>query len=102
MEVSLHVRSPEETHATLHEAFLWETSAKLRPYLDTVGPRLEALQVTRLCFGTEFCENLLPEPEALRAVRAACQRPFTLLTPYTGDRGLAKIKALFPELLKGD
>ncbi len=49
---------------------------------------------TRFAYGTEFCENLLPAPESLRAiVREA--GPLTFLTPYVSDRGIAALRNLF-------
>ncbi|MDX2180057.1 MAG: hypothetical protein SFV18_10740 [Bryobacteraceae bacterium] len=100
MEVSLQVRDAAECRATLAEAFAWERSAKLRPYLDSIAPRLTHLPVSRIASGTEFCEHLIPH--SIRAIRDACDKPFTLLTPYVGDRGLEKLRCLFAELRDGD
>jgi len=100
MEVSLHVRDAAECHATVAEAFAWERSEKLRPYLDSIASCFSALSVSRIAAGTEFCEHLIPR--SIRRIREACGKPFTLLTPYVGDRGLAKLKTLFGELRAGD
>jgi hypothetical protein len=102
MEVTLHIGTPAEANATLAEALTWESSAKLRPLLDALAPLFEGLEPTRSSYGAEFCEHLLPTPEALSAVRQACRRPFTFLTPYVGDQGLQKLKHLLPHLLPGD
>lgn len=102
MDVMLHVGSPAEANASLAEALGWEQSAKLRPLFDVLAPLFDGLGVTRTSYGAEFCEHLLPSPEALRAVREACARPFTFLTPYVGDAGLAKLRALLPLLRPGD
>jgi hypothetical protein len=100
MEVSLQVRDAAECRATLAQAFSWERSAKLRPYLDLIAARFSALPVTRIAAGTEFCEHLIPA--SIRAIRDACDKPFTLLTPYVGDRGLERLRCLFAELHEGD
>lgn len=102
MEVTLQVGCAGEANASLAEALGWETSGKLRPLLDALAPLLQDLEPSRTSYGAEFCEHLLPSPEALRAVRAACSRPFTFLNPYVGDAGLAKLRALFPLLRAGD
>jgi hypothetical protein len=52
---------------------------------------------TRIAYGTEFCENLLPSEESLRAV-VASGRPLTFLTPYAGDEGIAQLRRLLPLL----
>jgi hypothetical protein len=98
MEVALHVRDASEVRATLAEAFTWESSAKLRPFLDDVAAQVGELVITRILYGTEFCEHLIPST----TIRTACDLPFTLLTPYVGDRGLARLRPLFAELRDGD
>jgi hypothetical protein len=102
MEVTLQVGNPAEANASMAEALDWERSAKLRPLWEPLAPLLDGLAVGRSSYGAEFCEHLLPAPAALRAVREACARPFTLLTPYVGDAGLAKVRALLPLLHPGD
>ncbi len=100
MEVALHIRDSAECIATLGEAFRWETSEKLRPWLTGVAAQVGDLPVDRYLYGTEFCEHLIPG--SLANVRAACPKPFTLLTPYVSDRGLAKLLPLFASLRPGD
>lgn len=102
MDVTLHVGSAEEANASLAEALGWEGSTKLRPLFNALAPLLAGLEPTRTSYGAEFCEHLLPLPEALRQVREACTRPFTFLTPYVGDVGLSKLRLLLPLLCAGD
>lgn len=55
----------------------------------------------RVYFGHEFCQRRLPEPgEARRALDVADARslPFTLVTPFVTDPGLARVRALLEEL----
>src|ERR1041385_645574 len=84
MEWSLHIGAPAELD---HETAL----------PDELAQRFGPAQFTRIAYGTEFCENLLPSPEALRNVVAA-GRPLTFLTPYVGDEGIAQLRRLLPEL----
>lgn len=55
------------------------------------------VRFTRIAYGTEFCENLIPSRDSLRAV-VASGRQLTFLTPYAGDEGIAAIRSLLPEL----
>ncbi|MBM3724167.1 MAG: hypothetical protein FJW40_01900 [Acidobacteria bacterium] len=55
---------------------------------------------SRRYVGNEFCEHLIPSPDALR--RALDDRlPLTLLTPYVSDRGVARLASLFAILPPG-
>jgi hypothetical protein len=54
-------------------------------------------QFTRIAYGTEFCENLLPTVDALRDIVAG-GRPLTFLTPYVSDKGIAQLRRLLPLL----
>lgn len=61
-------------------------------------------QVGRLQFGSEFCETLLPNPGQLRQVAAAAGLTgvaLTLVTPIMSDAGIARLKALLPQLHPG-
>lgn len=50
---------------------------------------------SRLYFGTEFCQRLLPTPDELDTVLdAAKQLDFTLVTPYVTDAGLERVQRL--------
>lgn len=56
-----------------------------------------AADVSRVYYGHEFCERLLPSRRELaRAVDLAGQRgvAFTLLTPYVTERGLERVRRL--------
>lgn len=81
MEWSLHIRAPQDLD---HPPVL---SADLARHFGEAN-------FTRFAYGTEFCENLLPPPEALKAVLEACA-PLTFLTPYVSDRGIAALRNLF-------
>ena len=100
MEWAVHIRAPEDLNRPWTQ---WESSQKLRPWLEPLWSRLGEIVPSRFSFGTEFCENLLPSPDALRDLRRALSgRDFTLLTPYAGNAGLARIRALLNELPPGD
>jgi len=50
---------------------------------------------SRLYFGNEFCQRLLPNPQELEAVLdAASHLDFTLVTSYVTDDGLDRVKDL--------
>jgi hypothetical protein len=100
MEWCVHVAGPADLNGALNleHSALFESSTRI----PRVAPLLTALfgnvTFTRCAFGTEFCENLLPEPEALEATVARARDrglAFTLLTPYVSDRGIARLKRLF-------
>src|SRR5260370_35520538 len=84
MEWSLHIATPEDL---TREASLPDDLAAI----------FGDVRFTRIAYGTEFCENLIPSRESLRAV-VDSTRPLTFLTPYAGDEGIAQIRALLPEL----
>lgn len=52
----------------------------------------------RVYFGDEFCDRLIPSEKELKAVMTATEKrglPFTLVTPYVTEAGLAKLEKLF-------
>ena len=52
---------------------------------------------TRLYFGMEFCERLLPSPSQLKKALDFTQKNhlnFTLVTPYVTESGLNKVEKL--------
>jgi hypothetical protein len=56
---------------------------------------------SRLYFGCEFCERLIPTPEELRHALDLCEEKnleLTLLTPYVTDHGLKRLGLLFEML----
>jgi hypothetical protein len=62
---------------------------------DTILSSFERVDFSRLYFGTEFCERLIPrESDVRRAcdVAAARHLAFSYLTPYVTDRGLARMR----------
>ncbi len=53
--------------------------------------------VTRLQFGSEFCENLLPSPAQLRKMLALAEAhglAFSLVTPICSDRSIKRLRKL--------
>jgi len=58
---------------------------------------------TRLYFGMEFCERLLPSPSQLgKALNCAADNnlDFTLVTPYVTEKGLRQVEKLITILCK--
>lgn len=109
MEWSVHIRSAADLNGdlSLDRLAALETSPRMEPYA-ALAARLAretgGVRFTRCAFGTEFCENLLPDRTALEVTRrAALDRglQFTLLTPYVSDAGIAKLRELF-RVLDGD
>ncbi len=60
--------------------------------------RAKRAPFSRIYYGTEFCEHLIPGPERLRrilgAVRGLGSLEVSLLTPYVTDRGLERLRPL--------
>lgn len=53
---------------------------------------------TRVYYGAEFCQNLIPTTKELGSVLDLCERrklDLTLLTPFVTDAGLDKLEPLF-------
>ena len=88
MEWSLHIAGANDLD---HDPELPADLAR------TFGPA----KFTRVAYGTEFCEHLLPSADALRAVVAG-GRPLTFLTPYVSDQGIAQLRRLLPLLDKSE
>jgi hypothetical protein len=87
MEWSLHIRGADDLRDP--------------PALpDDLSRHFGEAKFTRFAYGTEFCENLLPSPDALRAVLG--EIPVTFLTPYVSDRGIAALRQLFAILPEGE
>ncbi|MBN2484050.1 MAG: hypothetical protein JXD21_07620 [Candidatus Omnitrophica bacterium] len=56
---------------------------------------------TRIYFGNEFCEHLIPSWEIIKEVLDTChgsQRAFTLVTPMVTDKGISTLYSLFERL----
>jgi hypothetical protein len=74
-----------------------------RPEPATLAELRHGAAFTGYAYGTEFCENLLPDADTLRRVREAVgQRGFTFLTPYVGDAALQRLRTLLNMLRDGD
>ena len=59
---------------------------------------------SRVYFGNEFCQHLIPSRDSLARIYSAAQRKglaFTLLTPYVTDEGIERLKPLFDFLADG-
>jgi hypothetical protein len=84
MEWSLHIATPEDL---TRDASLPDELAAI----------FGNARFTRIAYGTEFCEHLLPSHDSVRAV-VTVGRPLTFLTPYAGNEGIVQIRALLPEL----
>jgi len=102
MEVALHIREAAEAGPSkkIGDAAGWERSPKLASWLNAVVTRFASMPVNRYYFGTEFCENLLPSRESVRAL-ASTGLPMTLLTPYVSNSGLRELRELFQLLPLG-
>ncbi|MFZ5643831.1 MAG: hypothetical protein ACOY46_09605 [Bacillota bacterium] len=56
------------------------------------------IQFTRLYFGQEFCEKLIPAAEDITGALEWCSKhnmEFTLVTPYVTEEGIKKLTPLF-------
>ena len=106
MELSVHVRAASDLDGelTLNRLARLDHSSRLAPAVTTAASILNGSALTHCAFGTEFCENLLPTPEALQLARAAARARglrFTFLTPYVSNAGLRRVRELF-HLLQDD
>ncbi len=58
---------------------------------------------SRIYFGCEFCEKLIPSPEEVERALDFCRERnlgFSLVTPYCTDKGISKLKEIFTILSK--
>ena len=107
MEWSLHIGGAGdlEDDLSLDRLAAFERGATIRPVV-TLAARLIAdhfgdINFTRIAFGNEFCEHLIPSINAFESALDAARSgglAFTFLTPYVSDKGVAALRALF-ELL---
>jgi len=66
-----------------------------------VASHLSGRPFTRLYFGQEFCEHLLPTLQELESALAFARQQgmaFTLVTPYVTDEGIEKVRQLLSYL----
>ncbi len=59
---------------------------------------------SRVYFGSETCERLMPMPDELKQAKSFCAQnnlAFSLVTPFCTDAGIAKLKHLLP-ILSGE
>lgn len=69
---------------------------------DAILGSFERVQFSRLYFGTEFCERLLPRVRDVQRacdVAAARNLAFSYVTPYVTDRGLARMRPALHHLV---
>lgn len=67
-----------------------------------IGELFGRIGFSRIYFGNEFCEHLIPPPSSLARVYSAAQAKglaFTLLTPYVTDGGIERLRPLFEFLV---
>lgn len=60
---------------------------------------------TRLYFGNETCERLIPSTEDIQKAKQFCKEKeisFSLVTPFCTDAGLSKVRSLLSLLSEGD
>src|SRR6267142_3052855 len=99
MEWSVHIGGVADLDGALDLDRLCglEMSARIPKVAPLLRTLFGNIAFTRCAFGTEFCENLLPDAAALASARErarACGVQFTFLTPYVSDRGIARLKPL--------
>ncbi len=71
--------------------------------LINMAKRQEKFNQVRVYYGTEFCQTLLPNPNALdEAYKTSTKEGlgFTFVTPSVNDKGLRKLEVLFAFLAK--
>lgn len=110
MEWAVHIKGAADLHGgiSLERAGTFEDAELIRPRiaaaLQFLRERFSAARFTRIVYGTEFCENLIPKAEALSEVVRGCDAQglaLTLATPYVSDRGLSRLRPLFDSLPNG-
>lgn len=79
----------------------------VRPFLERTLPSILSRKrgsLSRIYYGPEFCEHLIPDSEGLRRVlaiaRGAGGLPVTLLLPWSTDAGLDRIRLLLSVLVE--
>ncbi len=100
MECAVHIQNADDV-AQVHRLAEWECSAKLGPVSGALLRALGDVPVQRVYYGAEFCENLIAGPDPMMAAWHAARAAglgFTLLTPYVGGHGLARLRRLFQTL----
>jgi hypothetical protein len=104
MEWSLHISSADDLAdgLTLDRLVAFERSATLQLYINLavrlIADHFGEVGFTRCAFGNEFCEHLIPSPDALESALNAAKShslAFTLLTPYVSNEGIAALRPLF-------
>ena len=108
MEWSIHIAGAADLESAaldLEHLSATEPGTRIPPVAPLLLDLFGNPAFSRCAFGTEFCENLLPEPAALREALERARHlniAFTLLTPYASDRGIEGLKQLFALLESGD
>jgi hypothetical protein len=110
MEWAVHIKDAADLcgEASLERVAGFEQSEVLHPLIDIVPALIREgfsdTRFTRVVYGTEFCENLIPKAESLSGVIRACDAQglaLTFVTPYVSDRGLALLRPLLDLLPHG-
>jgi hypothetical protein len=100
VEWSLHVSSAEALAGELTLTAVSNADAMGHAVREHFGD----VAFTRVAFGTEFCENLIPGPASVREIVDAARArglALTFLTPYVGNQGLERLKQVLP-LVEGE
>jgi hypothetical protein len=109
MEWSLHIGGAGDLEADLTIGRLanLEPAEALRPAVALAARLIEEefgqIQFSRCAFGAEFCEHLIPSPDALESAFDAARShglAFSFLTPYVSDEGVAALRPLFALLAR--
>lgn len=102
IELALSVTDPRRLIAL--ESLAGTSCGELAAWLDDPTPTTLLPADTRLShlyFGSEYCEHLFPEPDALEAAAALAARlglQLVLTTPIANDGLLARLRAAMPRL----
>lgn len=94
MEWALHVKRVQEAEG-IQTGPLDFVQVESRKVLEELFGQVV---FSRVYFGNEFCQHLIPSQDSLARIYSAAQRKglaFTLLTPYVTDEGLERLRPLF-------
>jgi hypothetical protein len=108
MEWAILLKEPGEVNHLLEFNAQQESSGSdpLRAYRELfyqqASKYFDSISFTRVYFGNEFCQHLIPGLGKLRRIQGLCRERelnFSLLTPYVTDKGIKRLKPLFDFLV---